>query len=340
MKNILRVSIFILLASLASLSFGCAKSEADLPAKAGDRLVPESALLVGSLDVPKLMTISQIKETQAAIEKEIGIKLEKLKELSFWVSFSEDAGQEWCIISAAEAFSESTLALEASGVTVEGVGLYTIEKNDTIRVATVSLQANGAVSGAVAPADADWMLIGSERGIGASIRAAGGANLAQSPRGKEFRQMMAKANGAFTLAFVPTPEITKKIREQRLDQDFDPFIQNFTGAGIALNFSDESIGLALALESSKSAAKAVAESLMKKKEEFKDIVAYSAGMVGLEDVSLLEQSYASFNAKADGATLRLELSIANKLLEGAVKQFSALSGQAGQTEEEEEEEED
>jgi len=316
MKQI-RIALFI---SLAALVCACGKTASEVPVRASDIFIPESASLVGFLDVSKVLSIEQLKETQDSIRQQFGeafedIKLEEIKEVSFWGSYDEAEKTQaaWCaaleskIIANVPEFFERNFEARPA---VEGIPTFRLKEDTAIHAAAIDA----------------WILVGTGQGVAKSILAAKGANFPESPRGKEFRQMMGKTQGGlFTMTFIPTPDLKKKLQEQNPSQDMEPFTRDFTGGSIAADYAKNKLSLTLALDSSESAVKTAAEDIMKKKEEYKSMISFTASFVGQENVPLVEKTYNSFTAKASGRTLRLSLELSDTILEVIAKTITTLS---------------
>jgi hypothetical protein len=308
MKKFVLSILLLLISGLTA----CGKT-AEVPVNATDNFIPEEAFLIGFLDIQKLAASPQFANLMEAAWQRYGISFKKLNHFSFWACM-DDGESDWAVVCDAEIL-KSTNAGFVPGKTIEGIQTLTSTSETDVTVYAVSIDT--------------WAVIGTENGVAASIKASRSASFAESARGKKFRQMMAKAQGALTLTFVPSAAIQAKLLQQSEHEDADiaAFIKDFVGASLAADFVNNNLRLSLALESAKDAVKTAAESIMQKKKELEGILAFAAAYVGDQNTPLLESAYASFIAKADGSTLRLALDIPVKLIEFAVQQIPALQQQ-------------
>ena len=314
MKSTRLFIAFILAAAMLIGISACAKSTAEAPVRASDILIPDSVILTGYLDIAKLANIPQIKDAQAALEQQFGITLENMKEICFWVSYDieEDAEPEWGVAFEKDIVTDIEEKFEEIG-SVEGITTLVMKEDTSIRGAAIN----------------EWFVIGTGTVVADSIRASKGANLAQSPRGKEFRAIAAKTHDAlFTLNFVPTPSIKKELQKQELGEDLDPIAKDFTGASLAADYAKGKLSLILTLDSSKNAVKKAADTIMEMKAQAKDMIFLAAPLIGEESMPHVEQVYNSFIAKALGATLRISLEIGDALLDIIGALLAELGGSA------------
>lgn len=298
--SIIAFTAFVAFAAL--LLTACGKSDRGMPERSGDFLIPESAALIGYIDVSSLMQHNQIKTIKVTAEKQLGIKLDQINELSFWVSYDglEGSTAAWAIAGKAKAITDISAAFEASD-TIDGVATYTLKNEEGFRAAIIS----------------DYAVVGTDAGIAMSIQASKGANLPQSPRDQLFRQMMSKTHGALTIAFVPTPAIKDKMNDQDMDDELASLLENCDGIGIAADYKDEKLFFSMAIDSSEEAVRTAAAEIMNLKENtIKPLIAqYGSVIMSSEDLPLLKKAFTSFMAKATDKTLLISLEIPGKLLE-------------------------
>jgi hypothetical protein len=305
-----RIGIYILLLLVPIFTVCSKTAETNAPAHASDVFVPDSATLAGFVNIAQLMTIAEVKNVQDLLAQQLGaaIAFDKMKEISFWVSYdgSDTDLPPWCAAIDANAIPNVSEFFEEKG-SVEGITTLAFKDDDSFLAAIIN----------------EWLLIGTEEGIEASIRTAKGTSQAQSPRGKDFRQMMAKVKGGLlTIAFLPSSDLKKKLQDeaQGTDEDMDGLIKDFTGACIAADYVKNTLRIALAIDSSKTEAKKAAESIMKKKKEAKETISSLSFLLGEDNMPMIEKVYSSFNAKGDGDTLHISLELPDALLE-AIKQL-------------------
>jgi hypothetical protein len=281
----------------------CGKSEKEKPLLSGDFLIPESAAIIGYVDVPTLAQYAQIKALMVTAEEQLGIKLDEAEKLFFWVSYDTIAMEKdepaWCIASKANAITDITAAFEPSD-DIDGIATYTIKNEEIFRAAIVS----------------NHIVIGTEDGLKMSIQAAKGDNLTQSPRAQKFSEIIAQAGGALSLAFVPTPEIKAKMLDHDLGENLMPLLKNCMGIGIAAAYENENLYIVVSIDSSKDAVKLAADEIMKLKENIKPFVdQFGKSLAGEQDFQLINKSFSSFIARANEGILKISIDIPGKLLE-------------------------
>lgn len=296
-----------LIAALALFVAACGKSGSAV-ANGPAGLMPEESMIVGSIDIPKLMTLDFVKAMSnetAKSEKSLGIKLESLGTVPFFVVEGKDGKPSVALFTkgvAVKVFAEIAKAT----TDYKGVKIHESAKNDDAAAAEIG----------------GWTVIGNQAGLRAVVDAAQGKNLAGSKRNEAFAKVLGKASGIITLGFIPDEKIAAQIKK---DADkmgaLADFVKNFSGAAIGVGFADKIMTVSLTGSSTGDAAKAAAAEIMKQKDAMKGMLGMIGAGLDKESRTLVEKAYDSLVAKADGEMLLVSFNMAGKLLENLAAQF-------------------